>query len=312
MCPAKPDLGNHHGPQSTEHPHDHDGGFARDLPRLLGRRGMLRLMGGVGLASLSGLPAAALECVALPWETAGPYPADGTNSKAGQTVNALTQEGVLRRDIRSSFGAYSGTAKGERLELELVLVDAQGCTPLAGYAIYIWHCDADGKYSLYDFTDQNYLRGLAVADQAGSVTFTTNVAGCYDGRWPHIHFEVFESVQAAVSGEASVLTAQIALPHDVVAELYETDALYETSTRNLDRISLATDNVFADNTEVEIAQQTLAMSGTPETGYAARLTIPVDFDATRSAALARPPAGGPGAMGGRPFRGAMPPARPDE
>lgn len=111
-----------------------------------------------------------------------------------------------------------------------------------------------------------------------------------DGRWPHIHFEVFESAEAAVSGEASVLTAQIARPEAECPEVYTADPRYSNSTRNLGRITLASDNVFTDNTKAQIAQQTLALSGDPWRGYAGRLTIPVDFTADRSTGMGPPPA----------------------
>ena len=55
------------------HDDDHDLGFAHDLSRMIGRRRILAVMGGLGLAAAAN-PAAALECVALPWETQGPYP----------------------------------------------------------------------------------------------------------------------------------------------------------------------------------------------------------------------------------------------
>ena len=262
--------------------HDHDLGFAHDLPMMLGRRRLLALMGGAGLVSLTGGAAAALECVALPWETAGPYPADGTNVKDGQVVNALTQEGIIRQDLRTSFGTLTQVADGLQLDIELTLVNADGCTPLEGHAIYLWHCDATGNYSLYDLTDANFLRGVGVADAEGKVRFTTIVPGCYDGRWPHMHFEVFESVSAAVSGEASVLTAQIALPESDCAAIYAADARYSNGTANLGRITIATDNVFSDNSAEEIAQQTLAMTGDPATGYAGAVTIAVDLTAERS------------------------------
>lgn len=274
------------------HSHDdHDLGFAHDLPRLLGRRRLLALMGGAGLAAVSGLPAHALDCVALPWETAGPYPADGSNVKAGQIVNALTEQGVIRTDLRPSFGSLTPVAEGIRLDLELTLVDADGCTALAGHAIYIWHCDTIGKYSLYDTVDASYLRGVGVADARGRVRFTTIFPGCYDGRWPHIHFEVFESIEAAVSGEASVLTAQMALPEADCAAVYAADPRYANGTRNLGRITIASDNVFSDNSAAEIEQQTLVLSGEPTTGYSGTLTIPVDFAADRSAGMAVPPPG---------------------
>lgn len=289
-------LHRHH----PDEPHDHDLGFAQDLTKMIGRRRLLALMGGVGAVALSGLPAAALECIALPWETAGPYPADGSNVKAGQVVNALTEEGVIREDIRTSFGSLSATADGLQLDLELTLVNADGCTPLANHAIYIWHCDTTGLYSLYDTTDANYLRGVGIADADGKVRFTTIFPGCYDGRWPHIHFEVFESVEKAVGGEASLLTAQIALPEAESAAVYAADSRYSNGTRNLGRISIATDNVFSDNSAEQVAQQTLALTGAPESGYTGAVTIPIDFNAERSSAMAAPPGGGNGQPPGPP------------
>jgi protocatechuate 3,4-dioxygenase beta subunit len=278
--------------------HDHDQGFAHDLTIMVGRRRLLALMGGAGLLSLSEIPASALECIALPWETNGPYPADGTNTKDGQVVNALTEEGVIREDLRTSFGGLTPTADGLQLDMELTLLNADGCTPLAGYAIYVWHCDATGLYSLYDTTEANYLRGVGVADAEGKVKFTTIFPGCYDGRWPHIHFEVFESVEAAMSGEASVLTAQIALPEEESAAVYAADSRYSNGTQNLGRITIASDNVFRDNSEAEIAQQLMALTGDPQSGYKGTVSIPIDLTAERTTSAR--PAGGPDAPGGKP------------
>ncbi|RNI15118.1 hypothetical protein [Paracoccus pantotrophus] len=273
-----------------EQNHAHDAGFAEDLTRMLGRRRVLALLGGLGVG-LAAAPASALECVALPWETAGPYPGDGSNSKAGRIVNVLTQEGVIREDLRASFGGFSGTADGLRLDLELTLQDAAGCTPLTGHALYIWGCDATGNYSLYDIPEANYLRGVGISDADGPVRFTTIFPGCYDGRWPHIHFEVFASAAAAVRGKASLLTAQIVLPETDCAAVYAADARYSNGSRNLGRITLASDNVFRDNSEAEIRQQTLTLSGDPSRGYVGRLTIPVDLSADRGTGM-EPPAGG--------------------
>lgn len=269
--------------------HDHDKGLTQDLPNMLGRRRLLTLLSGLGLASTAGVPAAALECVALPWETAGPYPGDGTNRKSGQVVNALTQSGVVRTDLRPSFAGHTGSATGVPLDMTLTLTNAATCAPLAGHAIYVWHCDAIGKYSLYDLPDANFLRGVGIADAEGKVNFTTIVPGCYDGRWPHIHFEVFETAEAAVSGKASVLTAQVALPEADCAKVYASHADYFNGTRNLGRISLASDNVFSDNSAAQIAQQTMAMSGSPEAGYTGTVEIPVDFGADRSVSMPPPP-----------------------
>lgn len=288
--------------------HPHDLGLAHDLPFMLGRRRLLALMAGAGLVTVTGGAAAALECVALPWETDGPYPADGSNVKDGQVINALTQDGVIRQDIRTSFGSLTPVADGVQLELELTLLDADGCTPLPGHAIYLWHCDTVGRYSLYDLTEANYLRGVGVADAEGKVRFTTIFPGCYDGRWPHFHFEVFESVGAAVSGAASLLTAQIALPQEECAAVYAVDTRYENGTRNLGRTSLEGDGVFGDNSAEEIDQQTLAMTGDPSAGYLGTVAIPIDFTADRSAGgMMAPPDGiGPGGSPPEGFDGERP------
>ena len=68
--------------------------------------------------------------------------------------------------------------------------------------MYLWHCTADGNYSLYSsgITNQNYLRGVQVSDASGLVSFTSIFPGCYSGRWPHIHFEVYRSLALATSG----------------------------------------------------------------------------------------------------------------
>jgi protocatechuate 3,4-dioxygenase beta subunit len=44
---------------------------------------------------------------------------------------------------------------------------------------------------------ENYLRGVQEADDDGVVTFHSIFPGCYSGRWPHIHYEVYESLDAA-------------------------------------------------------------------------------------------------------------------
>ena len=253
---------------------DHDLGFAHDLPRLIGRRGMLGLLGGVGLTMVT-QPAVAADCVAVPWETAGPFPADGTNRRSGEVVNALTQAGVIREDIRPSFNGLTPTADGVPVTLDITLSDAASCGALSGHAIYLWHCDAAGRYSMYDLPDANFLRGVGVSDAQGRVRVQTILPGCYPGRWPHIHFEVFESAEAAVTGRATILTSQIALPEDICAAVYEEDPRYAASTRSFPRISLTRDGIFRNNSEAEIAQQTPVMEGTVRDGYRGAMTIPL-------------------------------------
>jgi protocatechuate 3,4-dioxygenase beta subunit len=214
-------------------------------------------------------------CVVDPTETNGPYPADGTNTSSGLTSNALTATNVVRSDIRSSFiGSSTSVAGGVQLTLTLTVVDVNtGCAPLAGYAVYVWHCDRDGKYSLYDLPNESYLRGVGVTDANGQLTFTTIFPGCYAGRWPHIHFEVFSSLATATSGRYATLISQLAMPATTCSTVYSTASGYSSSLSNLSGVSIARDNVFGDNSTAQIAQQTPTMSGGVDTGYTATAVI---------------------------------------
>src|SRR5712691_3346893 len=115
-------------------------------------------------------------CDAIPEETAGPYPGDGSNGP-----DVLNQSGVVRSDIRSSFGTSTTVAEGVPLTIKLAIQDeTKACAPLAGSAVYLWHCDRDGNYSLYSngVTNENYLRGVQEAGSDGIVTFTSIYPAC--------------------------------------------------------------------------------------------------------------------------------------
>ena len=206
--------------------------------------------------------------VGIPEETAGPFPGDGSNGP-----NVLTQEGVVRRDIRSSFGSASATADGVPLTIDLTVVDAETEAPRSGAAVYVWHCDRAGRYSMYGdgVTGENYLRGVQEAGADGRLTFTTIFPAAYPGRWPHIHVEVYPDLAEATSAGTPTTTSQIALPEDVCDAVYATDG-YDQSVSNMARTSLASDNVFGDDGGVE---QLATMSGTVAGGLTASLTVPV-------------------------------------
>jgi protocatechuate 3,4-dioxygenase beta subunit len=276
----------------TNHDHYDDfGGLHRDLlatGAAMDRRGILRLaarfgagVGALQLLGCGGSPTAASEtststtttgtssssCGKIPEETQGPYPGDGSNGP-----NVLGFTGVVRSDIRSSFAGLSGTADGVPLTISLTIVSATTCSPLSGRAVYIWHCDRQGLYSLYSAgaTNQNYLRGVQEADSSGRVTFTSIFPACYSGRWPHIHFEVYPSLSGATSVANKVATSQIALPKATCDLVYATSG-YESSVTNLSRVSLATDNVFSDGSALELATMTGSVAG----GFTAALTVAV-------------------------------------
>jgi protocatechuate 3,4-dioxygenase beta subunit len=104
----------------------------------------------------------------------------------------------------------------------------------------------------------------------GSVTFTSIFPAAYSGRWPHIHFEVYESLAKATAASDKLRTTQLALPEDVSRQVYATDG-YAESVRNLSQTSLATDNVFSDGYSLQLA----TVSGTVDGGLTATLTVPV-------------------------------------
>ena len=268
---------------------DHDHGLKFDLETIIARRQLFGLLGVAGAGVLvsgcsfggednvAGVGADGAACIKDPVETSGPYPGDGTNSKAGQTVNVLTQSGIIRQDMRGSFAGMTPVADGVQLDLTLTLVNvSNACTALSGHAVYIWHCDVQGKYSLYDRTDANYLRAVGVTDAQGEVKFTTIFPGCYDGRWPHIHFEVFSSAEKAISGDESLLISQFAFPEASAKALYGANPAYASATENLMKATLSTDMVFSDNTPEQIAAQTLVINGDIVSGMTASATIGID------------------------------------
>jgi protocatechuate 3,4-dioxygenase beta subunit len=290
---------------------DHDLGLSHDLPKIVernkrwGRRGVLAVFGAAGVAALAvscgtdgpettssssrpsggpggtppdqgGAGAAAGTDTSvdvadgeIPEETAGPYPGDGSNG-----VNVLTESGIVRSDITSSFGDASGVAEGVPVTVKLTVYDLNGddVAAMSGAAVYLWHCNREGEYSMYSeaIADENYLRGVQETDAEGRVEFTSIFPACYSGRWPHMHFEVYQSLDDATSYTNKLRTSQLALPEDVCADVFATDG-YEQSVTNLAQISLDSDGIFSDGYSLQMA----TVTGSIDDGYTVSLNIPV-------------------------------------
>ncbi|MGP3912609.1 dioxygenase family protein [Nonomuraea sp. 10N515B] len=273
--------------------HHHDDIFDRglqfDVSTLLERRRILGLFAGAGLATLVGCgsdstsaPSTAAStstgsgsaaatsgsCAEIPEETAGPYPGDGSNGP-----NILSQSGIVRSDIRASFGSASGTAQGVPLTIELTIQDTSAnCSALSGAAVYLWHCDRDGNYSMYSeaVTNENYLRGVQETDSSGKVTFTSIFPGCYPGRWPHLHFEVYPALAKATTADNKIATSQVALPKDTCEAVYGSEG-YSESVRTLSEVSLESDNIFSDGHTSQLG----AVTGSVSSGLTVALSVPV-------------------------------------
>jgi protocatechuate 3,4-dioxygenase beta subunit len=273
-------------------PHDEvvDQGIAFDLGTLVSRRNILGLLGlGAGSVLLAACSSpgtvgstagsGSTSTGEIPDETAGPYPGDGSNG-----ANVLQEAGIVRSDIRPSL-VGGGIATGVPMALNLTILDKSGGDiGFADVAVYVWHCDSEGRYSLYSegVTDETFLRGVQVADADGKVAFTSIFPACYSGRWPHIHFEVYPNADAIVDSTKAIATSQVALPADVCTTVYALDG-YDGSTRNLSQVTLASDNVFGDDSG---ALQLATVTGDPTNGYQVSLTVRVDTTTT-------PAAGGP-------------------
>lgn len=283
----------------TEMDEDHRG-LVYDVQTLINRRRAVGLFGGVALTTLlaacapvssrseptatlsatpytsPSLPASASPSATptvaptpmseTPDETGGPYPADNSNG-----VNILDDSGIVRSDIRSSFGSSTTTATGVPLQFSLTIRDAATGNAVVGAGVYAWHCDAAGNYSLYSsgVENENYLRGVQQTDASGTVTFTSIFPACYSGRWPHIHFEVYADVATAVAAGPILKTSQLALPKEACDAVYAT-AGYESSVRNLGGVTLTSDNVFGDDGGIF---QIATVTGDVTKGYTAALAV---------------------------------------
>lgn len=166
-------------------------------------------------------------CTIAPTETKGPFPI--------KTPSELINSNIV------------SDRTGIALLVKIKIQDTKnGCKPIEGALVDIWHCDKDGYYSEYgatqmqqvDYTNVHFLRGRQTTDKNGEVQFISIYPGWYRGRAPHIHVEVLSN-----SGSSLVIT-QIAFPEDVSSIVYSSP-LYsshgQADTKN------NSDNVFSDS-----------------------------------------------------------------
>src|SRR6266487_660789 len=159
----------------------------RQLGRVLSRRQVLHRLGASGVLMLAGRPlrggsAATLPgCVVRPQQTEGPY---------------FVDEALNRSDIRSDPSDRS-VKPGAPLDLTFKVsrISGNGCAPLSGAHVDVWHCDHLGVYSdvedpSFDTVGKKFLRGYQVTDTHGVAQFTTIYPGWYHGRTVHVHFKI--------------------------------------------------------------------------------------------------------------------------
>jgi protocatechuate 3,4-dioxygenase beta subunit len=182
-------------------------------------------------------------CTVSPTETEGPFPIVSPSSY-----------------IRSNI---VGDRTGVPMTLTISVVDSSnGCTPLAGVLVDIWHCDKDGNYSQYgSLNSVNWLRGRQTTDASGKATFISIFPGWYSGRAPHIHIEVLNA------GGSSLLVSQLAFP----VELYNT-VYASTGYRGAPDTSNSADGIFSNSLSANLIDSS---SGSVSSGYTILKTITV-------------------------------------
>ena len=182
-----------------------------DFNASVSRRTALRGLGKASLLGMAGFPA----CSSDP-ESSGalisPAGADDTPAVVDCVLTPQQAEGpfylkptTIRQDITEG-------KEGIALGIDLTIVDATGCAPVAGAAVDIWHTDASGVYSGYvngeDARGETFMRGVQVSDEGGQVHFESVYPGWYPGRVPHVHIKSFFENQTSI-------TSQLYFPDDV-------------------------------------------------------------------------------------------------
>ena len=131
----------------------------------------------------------------------GPYPADGSNGR-----NVLNQSGVVRSDLTTSFGTASGVARASRSPSRLKVLDtANGGSAARGRSrVPLALRRRDGQYSMYSqaIAGRELPARRAGRGRRRHVTFTRSTPAAYDGRWPHMHFEVYPSLDDATTASS--------------------------------------------------------------------------------------------------------------
>ena len=157
-----------------------DQGLTFDVGTLFSRRRVLAIFGvGAGMATLAACGVGATSCTDRRRHR-GPDRDPGRDRPAvpgrrhPTALDVLEQSGIVRQRHPVQLRRLDHDGGGHPAP-----VRAHGpgpgrttARPFAGVAVYVWHCDRAGLYSMYseEIENENYLRGVQVADADGKVT----------------------------------------------------------------------------------------------------------------------------------------------
>jgi len=192
---------------------------------------------------------------------------------------SINHVSVLVTDMQRSLDFY-----GRVFGLTLVNED-DGCSPLPGAQVDIWHADPRGTYSdesVEGTSGKKYLRGYQVTGADGKVAFKTVYPGWYSGRTVHIHVRVrtFDA-----GGTAT---------YDFLSQLFFDDALTDTvykqspySTRGARTTRNADDNIYGSDGGTLV----MRVSSDGDGGYTGAFTFGLSAGTSASAPSASAGAG---------------------
>ncbi|WP_437606963.1 protocatechuate 3,4-dioxygenase [Sorangium sp. So ce834] len=150
---------------------------------------------------------------------------------------------LFRSDLRDGH-------RGCELRLYLRLLDGRNDgEPIPDAEVYIWHCDADGRYSGFNNQDPStpdtgalerapehldrFCRGVQLTDRNGIVGFTSIWPG-WDGRRPvHVH------LVARINGQTTrLITTQLHFDAEFSRQVYQAEPAYAGRSTNIPASSL--------------------------------------------------------------------------
>ncbi|MGA7370331.1 MAG: hypothetical protein WBX01_14480 [Nitrososphaeraceae archaeon] len=121
-----------------------------------------------------------IEVEGTPQQIEGPYFVDDVPNRSdirSETLDGSMQEGIPLQLIINIYDVR----------------DDGSCIPFNDAKVDIWQANSQGVYSgvMEQGTEgKNFLRGYQIADDNGTVRFTTIYPGWYEGRAIHIHVKV--------------------------------------------------------------------------------------------------------------------------
>ncbi|KAF2161912.1 hypothetical protein M409DRAFT_58688 [Zasmidium cellare ATCC 36951] len=180
---------------------------------------------------------------------------------------------LLRQDMTES-------EVGVPLELEIGIIDVHSCLPLDNVLLSLWHCNASGSYSSFDYdpntpfetlleengiddpsgydnwaflsnSDTTFLRGMWPTDKHGVSSFKSIFPGFYVDRSIHIHVQAYTDWTVQRNGTVDsgrvVETGQLFFAEDLSEQIMSLEPY--VSHTEITRLKNSNDSIFSQVTK---------------------------------------------------------------